>query len=412
MLARRAVAPRTLTIRHRKAAARHCSSSGSSGSSGSFSFEAWLKKRQNTALPPKTSSADLEQYFQIEASLFAKTVQMITSFRRWGHTAAQTDPLGLSRGSTKLGLASSEFPPNLRLESYKFTPSQLTSMKPVDVSSVSEHYARGFSSSERSLPLRRLHERLRDVYTGSVGVEYMHIRSQRRRDWLRDRLETIAPPVPSKAERLRALQHLCWADSFARFCGTNFRLTKRFGLEGCESLIVGLNGLVERAGEAQVEYIVMGMPHRGRLNVMANVVRKPLVQIFRDFRGTVQGTPVANDEWCALHSAAIALNLPPSGVLVRGFVHCPPPSPPPRLRFFDCVLLRTRAPVGALCALSILPGILSPRVQARAHRVHIRAAVRWWPRRAAPAEGAPRGAPPARRPRLRKRRHLAHPRVV
>lgn len=192
------------------------------------------------------------------AILLAKTVQMITSFRRWGHTAAKTDPLGLSAGSTNLGV----MPPNLRLESYGFTPKMLASSEPVDVSRVSSHFAHGFTATDRSLPLRELYQRLCETYAGSVGVEYMHIRSQRRRDWLRDRLETVVPPSPTNDEKLQALRHLCWADSFASFCGKNFRLTKRFGLEGCESLIVGMNGMVERAGESGVEYVVMGMPVR------------------------------------------------------------------------------------------------------------------------------------------------------
>lgn len=192
---------------------------------------------------------------------------------------------------------------NLDLESYGFTAEQLASSKPMDVSKAASHFATGFMASDRSLPLSELYQRLREVYSSSIGVEYMHIRSQSRRNWLRDRLETVEPHTPSIAEKLHALKHLCWSDAFAAFCGSNFRLTKRFGLEGCESLVVGMNGLVERAGEHGVEYVVMGMPHRGRLNVLANVARKPLVQIFRDFRGMVEGTPVANEEWHAMTEA-------------------------------------------------------------------------------------------------------------
>ena len=254
-------------------------------------FEAWLQRQSKT---PERNAAALEEHFHAEANLLGKVVRLITSFRRWGHMAAKTDPLGLSNPS--------EIPSNLRLEGFGFTGAQLSSAKPVDVSTIAA--GSGFTSSDRSLPLSELHARLRDVYAGTVGVEYMHIRSQGRRDWLRDRLETVSPPAPSDAERFDALEKLCWADSFAGFCGQHFRHTKRFGLEGCESLIVGMNGIVERAGEHGVEYVVMGMPHRGRLNVLANVARKPLTQIFRDFRGVVKGTPVANDEWRAMTEAA------------------------------------------------------------------------------------------------------------
>lgn len=255
------------------------------------------RSRRTGALPalPSGSSQSLDRYFEGEANFIAKVVQLITSFRRHGHAAAKTDPLGLSN--------TDEMPPNLRLDNYEFTRAQLTSARPVDVSRASSHFQHGFTASDRSMPLNQLYRRLCDVYASSVGVEYMHIRSQERRDWLRDRLETVRPHAPTRDEKRRALKHLCWADSFAAFCGSNFRLTKRFGLEGCESLVVGMNGMVERAAELGVEYVVMGMPHRGRLNVLANVARKPLPSIFRDFRGAVKGTPVANEEWRAMTEA-------------------------------------------------------------------------------------------------------------
>ena len=78
---------------------------------------------------------------------------------------------------------------------------------------------------------------------------------------------------------MQTLKGLCWADSFAAFCSQHFRRTKRFGLEGSESLVLGMNAAVERAGELGAEYVVVGMPHRGRLNVLANVARKPLEQL-------------------------------------------------------------------------------------------------------------------------------------
>ena len=96
---------------------------------------------------------------------------------------------------------------------------------------------------------------------------------------------------------MQTLKGLCWADSFAAFCSQHFRRTKRFGLEGSESLVLGMNAAVERAGELGAEYVVVGMPHRGRLNVLANVARKPLEQIFREFRGGVHGTAVDDAEW-------------------------------------------------------------------------------------------------------------------
>ena len=254
------------------------------------SFRRGLESSGGSGVTSPRGSSPLDEYFHAEANLLAKVVQLVTSYRRWGHLLARTDPLGLSN--------STDAPASLTLESYDFTPAQLSSEKPLDVSKAVVD-ARGFTASDRSLPLRRLYARLRDVYAGSVGVEYMHIKGQEERGWLRDRLETVNLPAASVDEKLHALTHLCWAHSFAEFCASNFRTTKRFGLEGCESLVVGMDDMVVRAGELGVEYVVLGMAHRGRLNVLANVARKPLVQIFRDFRGVIQGSPVDNSEWRA-----------------------------------------------------------------------------------------------------------------
>ena len=115
-----------------------------------------------------------KEFYYAEANLIAKGVQLITSFRRWGHLAAQTDPLGLA------GPAADEGPASLRLESYKFTAAQLASEAPMDVSGAvfGAFDCHGFSASQRALPLRALHRRLSEVYAGSVGVEYMHIKDQ------------------------------------------------------------------------------------------------------------------------------------------------------------------------------------------------------------------------------------------
>ena len=281
---------------------RRSSSSGGSSSGGS-STGGQDARRALAALADKTHGEkqqqqqllqlQQQQFYHAEANLIAKGVQLITGFRRWGHLAAQTDPLGLA------GPTPDEVPASLRLESYNFTAAQLASERPMDVSGAvfDATGSHGFSATERALPLRALHRRLSEVYAGSVGVEYMHIKDQAQRGWLRDQLETVQPPSPTQAERMHALKDLCWADAWSSFCSQHFRRTKRFGLEGSESLVVGMNEVVERAGELGAEYVVVGMPHRGRLNVLANVARKPLEQIFREFRGGVHGTAVDDAEW-------------------------------------------------------------------------------------------------------------------
>ena len=108
----------------------------------------------------------LEEFYFAEANLIAKGVQLITSFRRWGHLAARTDPLGLAGPTPDAPTAS------LRLESYNFTAAQLSSERPMDVSGAvfGASGCHGFSASERSLPLRALHRRLGEVYAGAQLV--------------------------------------------------------------------------------------------------------------------------------------------------------------------------------------------------------------------------------------------------
>ena len=81
------------------------------------------------------------------------------------------------------------------------------------------------------------------------------------------------------------LDRLCWSDHFEAFLASKYSTTKRFGLEGCEALIVGMKELIDCAVDNGVDNVVMGMPHRGRLNVLANVLRKPMEMVFKEFRG-------------------------------------------------------------------------------------------------------------------------------
>ena len=114
----------------------------------------------------------------------------------------------------------------------------------------------------------------------------MHIQERDQCDWIRERFETPTKYTFPAEDRIRILDRLAWADHFERFLNTKYK-TKRFGLDGCESLIPGLKALIDTASDLGVNSIVIGMPHRGRLNVLANVVRKPLKVIFNEFNGGV-----------------------------------------------------------------------------------------------------------------------------
>ncbi len=144
--------------------------------------------------------------------------------------------------------------------------------------------------------LREILDRLRATYCGSIGVEYMHIQNPQQKQWLQDRMEgTMNAWKLDEPVRRRILNRLVQAEEFEHFLHTRFVGQKRFGLEGLESTIVALDEVLERAANENVHEAVIGMAHRGRLNVLANVAGKSMTQIFSEFEGqpdpeTVQGS--------------------------------------------------------------------------------------------------------------------------
>ncbi|KAH0252826.1 2-oxoglutarate dehydrogenase-like protein E1 component, partial [Aureobasidium melanogenum] len=126
------------------------------------------------------------------------------------------------------------------------------------------------------------------LYCGSYGIEYIHIPDREQCDWLRARIEVPQPYKYSVDEKRRILDRLIWSSSFESFLATKYPNDKRFGLEGGESLIPGMKALIDRSVDYGVKDIVIGMPHRGRLNVLSNVVRKPNESIFSEFAGSAE----------------------------------------------------------------------------------------------------------------------------
>ena len=134
--------------------------------------------------------------------------------------------------------------------------------------------------------LREIQETLHLTYCRNIGVEYMHIADQDQRQWLRKRMEGNRNEEElSKESQLRILDKLVEAEAFEQFLHTRFVGHKRFSLEGGETLIPTIDALLERASEGGVQRAVIGMAHRGRLNVLAHVMQKPLTKIFGEFEG-------------------------------------------------------------------------------------------------------------------------------
>ncbi|BDV43842.1 2-oxoglutarate dehydrogenase subunit E1 [Geotalea uraniireducens] len=200
---------------------------------------------------------------------------LIYRYRDMGHLVACTDPL-------------SPCPlehPQLALERYDLDESDLD--RPF--------HARRFLKREATL--REILATLRETYCGSLGVEFMHIQDPRERTWLIERMEPVRnrPPV-ERAEQLWILDRLQEAALFEAFLHRKFIGQKRFSLEGGETLIPVLDATVERAAALGVTDLIIGMAHRGRLNVLANVVGKPLAGIFAEFADNVEHAVVGDGD--------------------------------------------------------------------------------------------------------------------
>ncbi|HYM82418.1 MAG TPA: 2-oxoglutarate dehydrogenase E1 component [Candidatus Limnocylindria bacterium] len=191
---------------------------------------------------------------------------LVQAYREFGHLVAHLDPLGNNP----------DHHPLLDLSLFGLGEADLD--REVD--------GRPFLGEHRGT-LRDLIAALRETYSGNLGVEYMDIPDAERRAWLQQRMEpTHNRPGLDREARIDVLRGLLTADAFEQFLHVKYVGQKRFSLEGGASLIPMLETLVETAAEIGVEQIVLGMPHRGRLNVLANVLAKPLETIFGEFEST------------------------------------------------------------------------------------------------------------------------------
>ena len=149
---------------------------------------------------------------------------------------------------------------------------------------------KGFLEDLTSMPgkvtLSKVVNRLRETYCGTIGVEYMHIGSTEQCNWIRERVESPSFLACDREKKIHIFERLCFADTFETFLANKFNTTKRFGLDGGEAIVPALKDAIDRASELGAHSFIIGMPHRGRLNVLANVMRKPMTTIFSEFQGT------------------------------------------------------------------------------------------------------------------------------
>ncbi|MCX8089306.1 MAG: 2-oxoglutarate dehydrogenase E1 component, partial [Meiothermus ruber] len=166
--------------------------------------------------------------------------------------------------------------PDLKLEFYGFTPADLDTT----------FQAGTLYIGKQEATLREIVEALEATYCGTIGAELMHVTSFEETHWLRQRLESVrGQPRFTDQERLDVLERLVAAEGLEKHLDSKFPGTKRFSLEGGESLIPMLDGLIDRAGEYGAKEVVMGMAHRGRLNVLVNIMGKNPAELFDEFAG-------------------------------------------------------------------------------------------------------------------------------
>ena len=193
-------------------------------------------------------------------------LMLIRTYRVRGHLAANLDPLGLSNP---------ELPADLTPDYHGFTEMDLD--RPVHI---------GGALGLETATVRELVEILRRNYCGNVGVEYMHINDVEERRFIQEKIEGRDKEIHFTANGKRAiLNKLVEAEQWERFLGRKYVGTKRFGLDGGESMIPAMESIIKVGGQLGITEIVFGMPHRGRLNMLGNVMQKPFRIIFHEFAG-------------------------------------------------------------------------------------------------------------------------------
>ncbi|HTL13646.1 MAG TPA: 2-oxoglutarate dehydrogenase E1 component [Thermomonas sp.] len=197
--------------------------------------------------------------------------KLITAYRSRGHLAANLDPLGL---------AVKPDAPDLALGFHRLSESD-----------AAVEFSTGGVAGRERMKLGELLALLKATYTGSIGAEFMHITDAEQRRWLYERLETAAGNYGrSKEQKVRILERLTAAEGLERYLHTKYVGQKRFSVEGGESLIPLLDVVIRRAGGDGVKDVVLGMAHRGRLNVLVNTLGKPPRKLFDEFEGKFEHT--------------------------------------------------------------------------------------------------------------------------
>jgi 2-oxoglutarate dehydrogenase E1 component len=226
----------------------------------------------------------------------ACVLQLINMYRVRGHLIANLDPLKAK---------SPKMHPELDPASWGMT-----------IWDLDRRFVTGGLAGKRELPLGEILHILRDAYCRTGTVEYMHSAQTDEKHWIQEHVEGVPHELP-KEDQLQILHKLNEAEAFERFLHNKYTGHKRFSLEGGESLIPMLDALLDRAADAGMDAVIMGMSHRGRLNVLANTIGKSYSEIFSEFEGNLDPTLTQGSGDVKYHLGAVGKHVARSGAEIR-----------------------------------------------------------------------------------------------
>ncbi len=225
-------------------------------------FESAIKKAPQKQ---KTQPVSIKE-MRAAAMDSVRALMLIRAFRARGHLEAKLDPLGMEKRENY---------PELDPNSYGFKETDLD--RPIFIDGV---------LGLETATMRQIVEICRETYAGSIGLEYNHIQNGEEKAWLQKRIETPRNHTDFTPEGKKAiLERLTQAEGFEQFLQKKYTGTKRFGLEGGEAIIPAMEQIMKRGGQLGLKEVVLGMAHRGRLNVLTNVLHKPFSTLFAEFQG-------------------------------------------------------------------------------------------------------------------------------
>ena len=226
----------------------------------------WAPHPPTAAEAPRPPAAPVPAPLRAETIASLRALMLIRSYRVRGHLEARLDPLGLQVPKPH---------PELDPRSYGFTDADWD--RGIFIDNV---------LGRESATLREIVTILRETYCGPIGVEFMHIQDPDQKSWIQRRVEGAPWGTGfDRTAKRKILQELTEAEGFETFCQKRYLTTKRFGLEGGEVTVPAIHAIIETCAAAGVQEVAIGMPHRGRLNTLVNVVKKPLIAVFSEFGG-------------------------------------------------------------------------------------------------------------------------------